>query len=155
MIRSHGKQEISRVLSTADGGLQSSILTNGYPVVLRGPPGNGNGTNQSLFPYLALLRAGFTHHVHYWTQSWSLTPRFHPYPPMAGGIVSAALSVGSLRPGVTGRPDSPELGLSSLYVRGRSATVPPAFTSLRFSIYNNKNFSNSGAASWPPYYMRQ
>jgi hypothetical protein len=35
---------------------------------------------------------------------------------MPGGIVSAALSVGSLRPGVTGHPDSVELGLSSLYV---------------------------------------
>ena len=35
---------------------------------------------------------------------------------LPGGIVSAALSVGSLRPGVTGRLDSVELGLSSLQI---------------------------------------
>jgi len=33
---------------------------------LKRPTRESNGTNQSLFPYLALLRVGFTRHYHYW-----------------------------------------------------------------------------------------
>ena len=98
-----------------NAGQQSSILAVGYPDGSSGLPWNSNGANQLLFPYLALLRAGFAH----WSISelsrgllhrdFTLTPD-----QVEGGIVSVALSVGSLRPGVTGRPDSLEFGLSSL-----------------------------------------
>ncbi len=39
---------------------------------------------------------------------------FSPLPPCGSGIFSVALSLGSLRPGVTRRPVSMEPGLSSL-----------------------------------------
>ncbi len=44
------------------------------------PTRESHGANQLLFPYLALLQAGFARHSHLWLRPWSLTPRFHPCP---------------------------------------------------------------------------
>ena len=55
--------------------------------------------------YLVLLRGGFTLPVLLPVRRWALTPPFHPcliLPKEAiGGLFSAALSVGSPRPGIT------------------------------------------------------
>ena len=55
--------------------------------------------------YLVLLRGGFTMPVLLPVRRWALTPPFHPcLIPVAraiGGLFSAALSVGSPRPGIT------------------------------------------------------
>ena len=55
--------------------------------------------------YLVLLRGGFTLPVLLPVRRWALTPPFHPcLIPVAGaigGLFSAALSVGSPRPGIT------------------------------------------------------
>ncbi len=67
-----------------------------------------------LVPYLALLRAGFARCSISGDSRGLLHRDFTLTRLAAGGIVSVALSVGSLRPGVTGRLDSVELGLSSL-----------------------------------------
>jgi len=64
-----------------------------------------------LFLYLILLRVGFTLPLLLPRARCALTAPFHPYPaPMlkltlgAGGLFSAALSVGSRLPGVTWHP---------------------------------------------------
>ncbi len=91
-------------------------MTYGYPYVPRGLPRNDNGTNQSLIPLFGLAPGGVYPSPSLLTVTVVSYTTFSPLPvsKKTGGIVSVALSVGSLRPGVTGRPDSMELGLSSL-----------------------------------------
>src|SRR5207244_1620415 len=44
---------------------------------------------------------GLPCHGRYRRVRWALTPPFHPYPWIPGGLISVALSVASRRPGVT------------------------------------------------------
>src|SRR5205807_4821646 len=44
---------------------------------------------------------GLPCHGRYRHVRWALTPPFHPYPWIPGGLISVALSVASRRPGVT------------------------------------------------------
>lgn len=94
------------------------------------PTRESNGANQLLFPYLALLKTGFTTHDISTTRRGLLHHGFTLTLFAQGGIVSVALSVGSLRPDVIGRLDSVELGLSSRHMMFR-ATASPTFTSIR------------------------
>src|SRR5207248_7272942 len=64
-----------------------------YPQLRRPGPG--------LAAYLALLRLGVTVPRLLPGARWALTPPFHPYPWIKGGLFSVALSVASRRPGVT------------------------------------------------------
>ena len=69
-----------------------------YPGTVRTTP---------VFPYLVLLRTGFTLPCLLPAMRCALTAPFHPYPTareQSGGIFSVALSVGSRPPGVTWRP---------------------------------------------------
>src|SRR2546426_3473698 len=96
-----GGGAISRVLfphgSWADGHLSgmavASHLDAAYPQL--GRPGSG------LAAYLALLRLGVTVPRLLPDARWALTPPFHPYPWIQGGLFSVALSVALRRPGVT------------------------------------------------------
>src|SRR2546425_4799005 len=63
-----------------------------YPQLRRPGPG--------LAAYLALLRLGVTVPRLLPGARWALTPPFHPYPWIKGGLFSVALSVASRRPGV-------------------------------------------------------
>ena len=85
------------------------------------PTRKSNGASQPLFPYLAVLLVGFTPaavtrdrrgllHLVFTIASDCLIGR------RVGCLFSVALSVGSLRPGVTGHHGSLELGLSSLHL---------------------------------------
>src|SRR5580765_6473574 len=71
----------------------ASHLDAAYPQLKR--PGS------SLAAYLALLRLGVTVPRLLPGARWALTPPFHPYPSIRGGLFSVALSVASRRPGVT------------------------------------------------------
>src|SRR6266568_2867188 len=64
-----------------------------YPQLQRPGPG--------LAAYLALLRLGVTVPRPLPAARWALTPPFHPYPWIKGGLFSVALSVALRRPGVT------------------------------------------------------
>src|SRR6059058_5341563 len=64
-----------------------------YPQLERPGPG--------LAAYLALLRLGVAVPRPLPAARWALTPPFHPYPWIKGGLFSVALSVASRRPGVT------------------------------------------------------
>src|SRR5439155_56394 len=64
-----------------------------YPQLRRPGPG--------LAAYLALLRLGVAVPRLLPGARWALTPPFHPYPWIKGGLFSVALSVASRRPGVT------------------------------------------------------
>ena len=59
-----------------------------------------------MFPYLVLLRVGFTLPRLLPVARCALTAPFHPYlcPKAIGGMFSAALSVGSRPPGITWHP---------------------------------------------------
>ena len=70
---------------------------------LQRPTRERRGPRLSL-PYSVLLRAGFTLPPVSPPARCALTAPFHPYPRMAGGMFSVALSVGSRPPGVTWRP---------------------------------------------------
>src|SRR6202795_4095054 len=71
----------------------ASHLDAAYPQLKRPGP--------SLAAYLALLRLGVTVPRLLPGARWALTPPFHPYPRIRGGLFSVALSVASRRPGVT------------------------------------------------------
>src|SRR5438552_12920288 len=71
----------------------ASHLDAAYPQLERPGPG--------LAAYLALLRLGVTVPRLLPGARWALTPPFHPYPWIKGGLFSVALSVASRRPGVT------------------------------------------------------
>src|SRR6476620_12078215 len=73
----------------------ASHLDAAYPQLKR--PGS------SLAAYLALLRLGVTVPRLLPGARWALTPPFHPYPWIQGGLFSVALSVAFRRPGVTWR----------------------------------------------------
>src|SRR5256712_1332388 len=64
-----------------------------YPQLERPGPG--------LAAYLALLRLGVAVPRLLPGARWALTPPFHPYPWIQGGLFSVALSVALRRPGVT------------------------------------------------------
>src|SRR5256886_6402321 len=64
-----------------------------YPQLERPGPG--------LAAYLALLRLGVAVPRPLPNARWALTPPFHPYPWIKGGLFSVALSVALRRPGVT------------------------------------------------------
>ena len=64
-------------------------------------------------PYLVLLQAGFTVRALLPDPRWALTPPFHPYPSIRGGLLSVALSLGSHRADIIRRLVSMEPGLSS------------------------------------------
>ena len=66
-----------------------------YPGTVRTTP---------VFPYLVLLRMGFTLPYLLPGTRCALTAPFHPYPAKPGGVFSVALSVGSRPPGVTWHP---------------------------------------------------
>ena len=70
---------------------------------LERPTRERRGPRQSL-PYLVLLRVGFTLPPMLPSARCALTAPFHPYPRVAGGLFSVALSVGSRPPGVTWHP---------------------------------------------------
>src|SRR5213079_753679 len=102
--RRHGEaggRAISRVLFIRCWADRWSSLWDGcrqpphaaYPQL--GRPGPG------LAAYLALLRLGVTVPRLLPGARWALTPPFHPYPWIKGGLFSVALSVASRRPGVT------------------------------------------------------
>ena len=68
-------------------------------------------------PYSALLPVGLAMPVRLPVPRWALTPPFHPYPDMQGGLFSVALSVRLPCPGVTRHRCSKESGLSSTRAR--------------------------------------
>ncbi len=84
-------------------------------------------------PYLALLLAGLAVPFRLPGLRWALTPPFHLYPRLdrgprgarqiEGSFFSVALSLGSLRPGVTRRRFTLESGLSSS-LNPRSSSHP-------------------------------
>src|SRR5579859_1513914 len=79
-----------------------------------------------LAAYLALLRLGVAVPRPLPDARWALTPPFHPYPWIKGGLFSVALSVASRRPGVTWQSalwssDFPR----SRPTLQRPATIPP------------------------------
>src|SRR6201997_843160 len=71
----------------------ASHLDAAYPQLERPGPG--------LASYLALLRLGVTVPRLSPGARWALTPPFHPYPWIKGGLFSVALSVALRPPGVT------------------------------------------------------
>src|SRR5438445_13168533 len=71
----------------------ASHLDAAYPQLERPGPG--------LAAYLALLRLGVTVPRLSPGARWALTPPFHPYPWIKGGLFSVARSVALRRPGVT------------------------------------------------------
>src|SRR5205823_5924913 len=96
-----GGRAISRVrFSRGAGGGRPSVRVGrrqpphaAYPQL--GRPGPG------LAAYLALLRLGVTVPRLLPGARWALTPPFHPYPWIKGGLFSVARSVALRRPGVT------------------------------------------------------
>ena len=73
-------------------------------------------------PYSVLLRAGLAMPLPLLAERCALTAPFHPNRGDHGGLLSVALSLGSLQPGVTRRPVTMEPGLSSsARARGRPA----------------------------------
>lgn len=66
-------------------------------------------------PYSVLLPVGFTLPPLSPAARWALTPPFHPYHAMHGGLLSVALSLGSPPPDVIRHRISVEPGLSSPY----------------------------------------
>ncbi len=66
-------------------------------------------------PYSVLLPVGFTLPPLLPEARWALTPPFHPYHAMHGGLLSVALSLGSPPPDVIRHRISVEPGLSSPY----------------------------------------
>ena len=77
-------------------------------------PGNGLGRLRGpRHPYSVLLPVGFTVPALSPWPRWALTPPFHPYLPMEGGLLSVALSLGSPPPDVIRHRVSVEPGLSS------------------------------------------
>ena len=66
-------------------------------------------------PYSVLLPVGFTMPPLLPAARWALTPPFHPYHLKGGGLLSAALSLGSPPPDVIRHRVSVEPGLSSPY----------------------------------------
>jgi len=93
---------------------------------------------------LALLRVGFTFRPVSRAERGLLHLGFTITPEQretvrVGCLVSAALSVGLLRPGVTGHPGSVELGLSSLYVFIKRDRVS-LFLCFRSYLSLTKNF---------------
>ena len=79
-------------------------------------PENQPGAEAPRHPYSVLLPVGFTMPAPLPGPRWALTPPFHPYPPgrsRRGGLLSAALSLGSPPPGVIRHRVSMEPGLSS------------------------------------------
>jgi len=98
--REVGGRAISRVLFARMAGRWSSLWDGcrqppraAYPQLNRPGPG--------LAAYLALLQLGVTVPRLLPGARWALTPPFHPYPWIKGGLFSVALSVASRRPGVT------------------------------------------------------
>src|SRR5256885_4111195 len=75
------------------GDWSSDVCSSDLPQLRRPGPG--------LAAYLALLRLGVTVPRLLPGARWALTPPFHPYPWIKGGLFSVALSVASRRPGVT------------------------------------------------------
>ena len=73
-------------------------------------------------PYSVLLQAGLAMPSRSPGPRWALTPPFHPCPPLysraRGGLLSVALSLGSLPAGVTRRLVAVEPGLSSPSQKG-------------------------------------
>lgn len=98
----------------------------------------GDSAGRVVIPCLALLRARFTVRAVSPRPRWSLTPPFHPYRDShPGGLLSVALSRGSLRVGVTHRPAlrSPDVPRREAANRSRrdrpadpfaSCSLPPA-----------------------------
>ena len=69
-------------------------------------------------PYSVLLQAGLAMPSLSPGPRWALTPPFHPSRPRkGGGLLSVALSLGSLPAGVTRRLVTVEPGLSSTFLR--------------------------------------
>ena len=72
------------------------------------------GARPTRGPYSVLLQAGLAMPSLSPGPRWALTPPFHPYRPRTGGgLLSVALSLGSLPVGVTHRLVTVEPGLSS------------------------------------------
>src|SRR5699024_2147289 len=99
------------------------------------------GPAPSCVPCLTLLPVGFTVPVSSPRPRWSLTPPFHPYRPArgrGGGLLSVALSRGSLRVGVTHHragwsPDFPRPRGASRGDAAARPTGPPS--SLRSHLH--------------------
>ena len=85
------EQAVSRILFAPCAGGHSSArptrVPGRFPLTSGGPP--------LRYPYLALLRVGFTVPFRSPETRWALTPPFHPYPATPGGLFSVALSLGS------------------------------------------------------------
>src|SRR5579875_1374441 len=81
-------------------------------------------------PYSVLLQAGLAMPSRSPGPRWALTPPFHPYPAQyaraRGGLLSVALSLGSLPAGVTRRLVAVEPGLSSPTSEETGATARPS-----------------------------
>ena len=79
-------------------------------------PGNQpDGLRRPRHPYSVLLPVGFTLPPLLPAARWALTPPFHPYHYKSGGLLSAALSLGSPPPDVIRHRVFVEPGLSSPY----------------------------------------
>ena len=119
------RRSVSRVLSPArrrmDGHSSGPRLATRFSRPTRTPQaGNGPaGAKPARCPYLVLLQAGLAVPSVSPRPRWALTPPFHPYRRAGrlGGLLSVALSLGSLPAGVTRRLVSVEPGLSSTFLR--------------------------------------
>ncbi len=74
-------------------------------------------------PYFTLLRTGFTVTACVTARAVRSYRTLSALPDMSGGFLSVALSLGSLRAGVTRRPVSVEPGLSSTLARRSHPTL--------------------------------
>ena len=83
------------------------------PDASRDTPELNGGNAAWLSSYLVLLPVGFTVPPLLPEARCALTAPFHPYPARPGGLLSVALSLRSLSPGVTRHRVSVEPGLSS------------------------------------------
>ena len=112
------RRSVSRVLSVKQDGtaihLGRSLLS-----ASRDPPGRRrtdapvSSQEETRRPYSVLLPAGLAVPPSLRSGRWALTPPFHLYRDVPGSLLSAALSLGSLRAGVTRRRVCVEPGLSS------------------------------------------
>jgi len=93
------------------------------------------------YPYLVLLRMGFTLPTMLPARRCALTAPFHPYPcnfhdvkNAIGGFLSVALSLGSRQPGVTRHPAFVEPGLSSNSIMPLATIQPSDGASLSLEL---------------------
>ena len=140
------RRPVSRVLSTINwiGDHSSGMMIAHH---LARPTRKAMRRHMKCFPYLVLLRTGFTLPDLLPDPRCALTAPFHPYrtvagePAKAGGLLSVALSLGSRRAGVTRRPVFMEPGLSSIPGEPGTAAARPSDQNASLPHFKWKRYS--------------